>query len=198
MMLTNQRKNNMDKNLVLSQEDIQEIVVRLGKEITETIKNDKRIPIIIGVMKGSLNFMMDLLKHVECPVYTDYIQISSYEGVSSTGMIRLLKDVSYDCSNRSVIIVEDIIDSGTSMKYLIKHFENHSPNRIYVCALFDKVNARKDHIQVDFIGKTLVKNDFLIGYGLDYNELGRNIPYVYSARKEDVEELDKVLAKDKE
>ena len=184
------------KNIVLSNEQIQSICARLGKEITELVRHEDRVPVIVGVMKGSMNFMMDLLKYVDAPVYTDYIQISSYEGTSSTGVIRLVKDLSFDCRGRTVIIVEDIIDTGTSMKYLIKHIKSHEPSKVLVCALFDKINARPEPFHTDFVGVTLEKNDFLIGYGLDYNELGRNIPYVYSATKEDVAELDAILAKD--
>ena len=82
------------------------------------------------------------------------------------------------------------------MKYLIKHIKSHDPAKVLVCALFDKINARPEPFHTDFVGVTLEKNDFLIGYGLDYNELGRNIPYVYSATKEDVAELDAILNKD--
>lgn len=187
----------MNHNIVLTENDIQEIVTRLGKEITETIKNDAKLPVIVGVMKGSMNFMMDLLKHIDCPVYTDYIQISSYSGTETTGVIRLLKDLSFDCKGRTVVIVEDIIDSGNSMTYLVDHIKIHNPAKVLTCALFDKVNARPIPFKTDFVGKTLVKNDFLIGYGLDYEELGRNIPYVYSATKEDVDYLNEILAKDK-
>lgn len=188
----------MEKNILLTENQIKEIVTRLGKEITKTIKNDDKLPVIVGVMKGSLNFMMDLLKEIKCEVYTDYIQISSYSGTASTGMIRLIKDLSFDCRGRTVVIVEDIIDSGNSMKYLVEHIKSHSPSKVYVCALFDKINARPIPFHTDFVGMTLTKNDFLIGYGLDYNELGRNLPYVYSATKEDVDELDVILEKDKQ
>ncbi|MCQ2776196.1 MAG: hypoxanthine phosphoribosyltransferase [Bacilli bacterium] len=185
------------KNIVLSQEQLQEMAQRLGKEITEALKDEKKIPVIVGVMKGSLNFMMDLLKNIDRQVYTDYIQISSYSGTSTTGRIRLVKDLGYDCQDRTVVIVEDIIDSGYSMSYLIEHIQTHKPKKIYVCSMLDKKNARKVPVKVDFVGQELVKNDFLIGYGLDYNELGRNLPYIYSATPEDVKELDDILAKDK-
>lgn len=187
----------MKKNIILSEQDIAEMTARLGKEITKTLQNSTKIPVIVGVMKGSLNFMMDLLKNIDLPVFTDYIQISSYNGTTSSGKVRLVKDLSYDCQDRPVVIVEDIIDTGCSMSFLIKHIKSHNPSNVYVCSMFDKKAARKVDVHVDFVGEELKGNDFLIGYGLDYNELGRNIGYVYGASKEDVEELDKILLNDK-
>lgn len=188
----------MFDNIVLNKDELEEIAYRLGQEITDTLKNDKKIPVIVGVMKGSMNFMMDLIKYIEVPIFTDYIQISSYSGTKSTGRIQLLKDLSYECEGRSVVIVEDIVDTGKSMHYLIEHIKSHDPKNIYVCSLFDKVEAREVDVQVDFVGKVLEGKDFLIGYGLDYNELCREIPYVFSATNEDIEELDKILKNDEE
>ena len=184
--------------IVLSREQICEITKRLGEEISKTLANEDRVPLLVGVMKGSLNFMYDLIANVSIPVYTDFIQIASYVGSERTNNIKLIKDLSFDCRDRSIVIIEDIIDSGHSMKYLIDHIKLHQPKKIYVCALFDKKNARLVDVPIDFAGCVLEKNDFLIGYGLDYNELGRNIPYVFSATKEDVAAFDAVLAKDKQ
>ena len=184
--------------IVLSQEEIQVICQRIAKEIEEKVKNDKKIPLLVGVMKGALNFMFDVLKYITIPVYTDFIQVSSYSGSTRNKAIHFMKDVSFDCTDRSVVIIEDIVDTGYSMKFLTEHINNHKPKKIYVCALFDKKNAREVPINIDFVGKILEKNDFLIGYGLDYSELERNIPYVYGASKEDVDRLDALLNKDKE
>ena len=182
---------------VLSQEQIIEICKRIGGELNEVLKNEKKIPVFVGILKGSVNFMMDLLKYVTIPIYTDYIQVSSYDGISSTGRVKLIKDLSYDCQNRTVVIIEDIIDTGTSMKYLLQHIETHHPKKVYVCALFDKAYARKNDIVVDFVGKKLDEDAFLIGYGLDYNELLRNIPEVYAIEPGDVDALNDQLARDK-
>lgn len=186
------------KDVLLSKEELQAIAKRLGKELSETLKDEAKVPLFVGVMKGSLNFMMDLIDNVDIPIYTDYIQIASYVGSKSSGTIKLLKDVSYDCQGRSVVIIEDIVDTGLSMKYLIDHIQLHNPKKVYVCALFDKKNARKVEVPIDFAGHVLEGNDFLIGYGLDYNELQRNLPYVYKATPKDVRELDEILARDKE
>ena len=187
----------MEKNIILSEEQLKEITKRLGKEITEKLKGSDKIPVIVGVLKGSLNFMMDLLKNIDIPVFTDYIQISSYNGTTSSGKVRLVKDLSYDCQDRTVVIVEDIVDTGYSMSYLLSHIKSHNPKEVYVCAMFDKVPARKTDVKVDFVGEELNDNAFLIGYGLDYNELGRNIPYVYGATKDDIAKMDEILLKDK-
>lgn len=186
----------MKKRMILTEEQIADICKKLGSEITKTLQNSAKLPVIVGVMKGSMNFMMDLVRNIDMPIYTDYIQISSYNGTSSSGKVRLVKDLSFDCQDRTVVIVEDIVDTGYSMSYLIDHVKNHHPAKIYVCSLFDKACARKVDVKVDFVGKVLEGNDFLIGYGLDYYEIGRNIPYVYGATPEDVAELDAILAKD--
>lgn len=187
----------MNAKIILNKEQLEEIAKRLGTQITNDLKNDKKLPVIVGVMKGSLNFMMDLLKYIDMPVYTDYIQISSYSGTSSTGVIKLVKDLSYDCRGRTVVIIEDIVDTGNSMHYLLQHVRSHQPDRILVCSLFDKKDARKTEVQVDYCGYELVGNDFLIGYGLDYNEIGRNLPYVFAASPEDVAEFKRIDEDDK-
>lgn len=182
----------MERKIVLSEQEIQEICKRLGKQITADFKDHNKTPIIIGVMKGSLNFMMDLIKRIEMPIFTDYIQISSYEGTSSNGNVVLKRDLSEDIKDREIILVEDVVDSGRSIKFLKDYLEKRNPKQIYICSLFDKVNARSEKIHIDYVGKELVENDFLIGYGLDYYELERNVPYVYSATKEEVEKLDHI------
>ena len=184
------------KDILLGQDELKSIAARVGKEISDSLKGEDRIPLIVGVLKGSLNFMMDVLAHIDIPIYTDYIQVSSYVGSKSSGTVKLLKDVNYDCEGRSVVIVEDIVDTGLSMQYLIEHFKLHHPKRVLVATLFDKKNARKVKVPLDFVGYVLEQNDFLIGYGLDYNQLQRNLPYVYKATPEDVKELDAILEKD--
>ena len=182
---------------ILDRPQIEEICQRLGKEISEVLKNEKKIPVFVGVLKGSMNFMMDLIKYIDHPMYLDFIQISSYSGTKSTGVIRLVKDLSYECSNRPVFIIEDIVDTGRSMKYLIEHINSHSPSKIYVCSLFNKPSERVVDVNVDFVGYELKESLFLIGYGLDYYEIERNTPYVYAADKEDIERLDKILKEGK-
>lgn len=176
------------REIVLSEEQIQNICKDIGNKLNSELANEERTPLFLGVMKGALNFMFDLIKRIDRPIYTDFIQISSYAGVQTTGKINLKKDFDMDIKNRTVIIVEDVVDTGISMKYLIEHLnKNFQPKRIIVCCLFDKEYARCENVKIDYVGKVLNEKCFLVGYGLDYNELERNIPYVYMAQPEDID-----------
>jgi hypoxanthine phosphoribosyltransferase len=186
-----------NREIVLSEQEIQNICNDFGKRLTEELKNEEKTPLFLGVMKGALNFMFDLIKRIDRPIYTDFIQISSYAGVQSTGKINLKKDFDMDIKDRTVVVIEDVVDTGISMKYLIDHLnENYKPKRIIICALFDKEYARCEDIKIDYCGKVLKENSFLVGYGLDYNELERNVPFVYSAAPEDIKALDEILKRD--
>lgn len=180
----------MDR-IILSEEQLKAITKDLGEKLTKEVENDDKIPVFLGVMKGSLNFMIDLIKNIKVPIYTDYIQISSYHGTSTCGSITLTKDIKQDCAGRTVVVIEDIIDSGLSMTYLLNHIKGtQHPKRIILVALFDKKDARKVPIEVDYKGCVLEGHDFLLGYGLDYNELCRNVPYVYAATPDEIAKLD--------
>ena len=181
------------KGMLLDEQQINEICQRIGTEISEKLKDEEKIPVVIGVMKGSLNFMIGMMKYITVPFYTDYIQISSYYGTKRSNIVRLLKDISYDITDRTVIIVEDIVDTGYSMNFLIEHMLRHQAKKVYVCTLIDKKVAREVEVPIDFCGYVLERNRFLIGFGLDYNELERNLPYIYEADGDDVQRLDEVL-----
>ena len=183
------------KKLVLSEQQIDEICQRIAKEIDEKIANEDKVPLLVGVMNGELNFMMELMKYIKHPIFTDYIRISSYFGTTRTNNVRLLRDVSYDCTGRTVIIVEDIIDSGYSMKFLTEHLKLNGAKRIYVCALIDKAVAREVEVPIDFCGYVMKENQFVAGFGLDYNELERNVPYVYIAKPEDIDKWNEEIQK---
>lgn len=185
------------REIVLTEEEIQATCKRLGEQITNDLKNEEKIPVVIGVMKGALNFMMDLIKRIDTPIYTDYIQVSSYVGTETTGVVFLKRDTSIDLTGRTVIIVEDIVDTGISMDYLVEHFKQKGPKKVLVCALFDKIIARKKPVKIDYCGKVLDKNQFLLGYGLDYNEVHRNEPYVFIPAEGEIAELDKKINNDK-
>ncbi len=181
------------RKIVFNETEIRGACERISNELMKELKDEPKIPVFLGVMKGALNFFMDLTKMMEMPIYLDYIQISSYSGTKSTGDVKLLHDLRFDCEGRVVVIVEDIIDTGVSMTYLVKHIqEKYNPKRIIVVALFDKINARTAPIKIDYSGKVLAQNDFLIGYGLDYKELHRNVPYVYIPDEEEYNELTKL------
>lgn len=182
------------REIIMSEEEILNACKRIGAAISQDLKNEKKPPVILGVMKGALHFMCDLVKQITIPIFLDYIQISSYFGVENTGKITLLKDIGFDLNDRTVIIVEDVVDTGNSINYLVKYIkEKYNAKQILICALFNKINAREAFIEVHYTGKVLTENKFLVGYGLDYKELLRDIPYVYVATPEEIEELDKLV-----
>lgn len=188
----------MMKGKLLDAKDIEQICQRIGKEISAQIQKEERIPVLVGVMKGSMNFMMKMMEYIDVPFYTDYIQISSYYGTQRSNNVRLLKDISYDVTGRTVIIVEDIVDTGYSMNFLIDHVLRHHAKKVLVCTLIDKKCAREVEVPIDFTGFVLERPRFLIGFGLDYNELERNLPYIYEADDDDVKRLEAILSKDGE
>ncbi|HBM70423.1 MAG TPA: hypoxanthine phosphoribosyltransferase [Firmicutes bacterium] len=185
------------KEMVMSQEEIQAVCVKLGEELTKELANEEKIPLFVGVMKGALNFFFSLIPHINRKIMTDYVETSSYEGTQSTGIVKITKDLNISPNDRTLVLVEDVIDTGLSMKYLLDYLKSkYQPKRIIICSLFDKLAARKENVHVDYAGKILNENKFLVGFGLDYNELDREIPYVYVPSKEDIKAMDELLAKE--
>ena len=185
------------KRIILSEQEIEQICQRIAGEIDQKIEGEEKVPLLVGVMNGALNFMMTLMKYIKRPIFTDYIRISSYFGTKRTNNVRLIKDVSFDCSNRAVIIVEDIVDSGYSMKFLTEHIKLNGAKKVYVCTLIDKAVAREVEVPIDFCGYVMKENQFVAGFGLDYNELERNIPYIYEVDENDLKKMDEILENDK-
>ena len=184
--------------VLLSEEQIHDICKDIGSKLSERLKDDEQIPVFIGVMKGGLNFALDLIKEVKIPIITDYIQISSYDGTASTGIISLKKDLTLDVKNRTVILIDDVVDTGYSMHYL-KHFitDKYQPKQIIIVTLIDKISIRKVNVNIDYAGLVLKENEFLVGYGLDYKELYRNIPYVFIPTKEEIASYEEIAKKNK-
>jgi len=184
------------REMVLSREQIDKICQSIGKKLTKRLENNDKAPVFIGVMKGALNFMMDLIKCCDISMILDFIQISSYNGTSTTGKIILKKEVSMDIKGRTVVIIEDIIDTGISMKYLVEHMKKDlGASEVIVVALFDKACARKIDVQIDYSGIVLKESKYLVGYGLDYNEYERNTPYVFVPDEEDFRTWDNLNKK---
>lgn len=181
------------EELVMSNREILDACERIGESLTKRLQNVEGIPLFVCVMKGALNFMVDLMQHVDMDILTDYIRIRSYDGTKSTGKVELVQDVTHRVSGRTVILVEDIVDSGISMEYLIKHFKDLGAREIIVVTLFDKRDNRQVEVQIDYCGKVLVGNKFLVGYGLDYRGLLRNVPFVYVPTKDEIAEWDELM-----
>ncbi len=186
------------REIVLSEEQINDVCTRLGRELTEELKNEEKFPVFIGVMNGALPFLMDLVRKVDLEFYMDFIQVSSYSGTHSTGIVQLKKDVSFDLEGRTAVIVEDIVDTGLSMAYLINHVKSKNPKRVLVVSLFDKETSRKNDVKVDFAGVKNSGNQFLCGYGLDYQEMYRTVPYVFNLSPEEKQRIDAKFAEEKE
>ena len=192
--VSNLEGENHMKEMVLSSEEILAITKELGAEISEDLKSEAKLPLFVCVLKGAMKFMVDLLKHVTIPNLEDYVHLCSYDGTKSTGKVELIQDLSYDIDDRTVVIVEDVVDSGITMDFLIRHLKQKGhPKRILVCALFDKRPPRQVEVQIDYVGKVLHENKFLLGYGLDYRGLKRNVPYVYVPSDDEIASMDALL-----
>ncbi|CAG4917826.1 MULTISPECIES: hypoxanthine phosphoribosyltransferase [Acidithrix] len=168
-----------DPNLVgvvVSQEDLNRRVRELGKEISEVYKGKNLL--LIGVLKGAFLFMADLARQIEVPVEFDFMAVSSYGSATKTsGIVRILKDLDIDLTDRHVLIVEDIIDSGLTLSYLIRNLKFRNPASLSVCALLVKEGVDATELDLGFVGFT-IPNEFVVGYGLDVAEKYRNLPYI--------------------
>ncbi len=162
--------------ILLSEEKIQAKVRELGAEITRDYAG--KTPFFLGVLKGCYVFMADLVRNVDLHCSMDFMAVSSYGGgTSSTGAVRITKDLSRDIEGKDVIIVEDILDSGITLSYLKKYLLNRKPASIRIVTLLDKPARRRADIKADYCGFS-VPDEFVVGYGLDYAEDYRNLPYI--------------------
>ena len=163
------------ERVLISEEAIESEVARVGRQITEDFR-DKN-PIFVGVLKGCVIFMADLMRHVDIKCTMDFMAVSSYSGTSSTGAVKINKDLGQDIEGRHVIIVEDILDSGVTLSYLKHYLLGRKPASITIATLLDKPARRKSDIVADY-SCFEVPDAFVVGYGLDYNEHYRNLPYI--------------------
>lgn len=167
--------------VIVSAKEIDEICARLGKKITNDYKG--KTPIVIGLLKGCQPFMSDLIKHINTYMSIDYMSVSSYDGMSSTGSITIKKDIETDVRGRDVIIVDDIIDTGVTLLNITNLFKERHVKSIKTVCLLDKPEGRKVDLKADYAG-LIVPKEFVVGYGLDYNGLYRNLPYIGILKRE--------------
>ena len=165
------------QNILLSEEQIKARIQEMGKVITEDYK-DKN-PVVVGVLKGVAIFYSDMIRQIKVPCQMDFMCISSYKGKKSSGNTNVRLDLAADIKDRHVLILEDIFDTGNSLTYLVNYLKMKQPASVKICTLLDKPEGRKPGItlEADYVGFT-IPNEFVVGYGLDFNEKYRNLPYV--------------------
>ena len=162
--------------VLVTAEDLQRRVAELGKQITADYAD--RSLLLVGVLKGAVFFLSDLMRYIEVPVEVDFMAVASYgSATDSSGVVRILKDLDAAIEGRDVLIVEDIVDSGLTLQYLLRNLGSRNPASLEVCALLTKPERRKVDLPTRYVGFE-IPNRFVVGYGLDYAERHRNLPYV--------------------
>ena len=165
------------EEILLDEQDIKDIVKKVGAEITRDYV-DKN-PLVIAVLRGAVVFMADIMRAIECPLSIDFMAVSSYgDGVKSSGVVRIVKDLDTKIEGRHVIIVEDVLDSGLTLSYLVRMLQSRNPASIEIAAFLVKdIEGKRPAIDPRYVG-THVPDKFVVGYGLDYAERYRNLPFV--------------------
>ena len=161
---------------LLSQREIYQGVKRLAKEISNTYNDEQ--PLLLGVLKGSFIFLADLVRALDIPVSIDFTQAKSYDSIESNGNVELLFRPTTPLSGRHVLLVDDIVDTGYTMDYLLSQFGHENPASLKVCSLLDKPSRRIVPVEIDYLGFT-VPDKFVVGYGFDYEQRFRNLPDIY-------------------
>lgn len=166
------------ERVLFTQEELREKVAAMGKKISEDYQNASEDVFCVGILKGAVVFYTDLVRSISLPVQFDFMIASSYGNQTSTsGSVKLLKDLDYDVEGKHLILIEDIIDSGTTMQYLMRILRERRPKSIKLCALLSKPSRRTADVHIDYLGAE-VPDEFLVGYGLDYAGTYRNLPYI--------------------
>lgn len=162
--------------VLLSEDEIREKVRELGGKITADYKNSNLM--LVTVLKGAVVFLADLMRQIDVPAEIDFMVVSSYgSGVKSSGVVKIVKDLDVPLAGKDILIVEDILDSGLTLSYIKELLESRGPRSIRIATLLDKPSRSKVDLQADYIGFS-VPDEFVIGYGLDYDEKYRNLPYI--------------------
>ena len=170
------------KKILVSHDEITEAAKKLGAQLTKDYAGKN--PILVGILKGSIPFMAELIKHIDTHIEMDFMMVSSYHGgTASSGVINVIKDIDQDITGRDILFVEDIIDTGQTLKNLCNLFKERNAASVKIATLLDKPEGRIVEINADYTCFT-IPNEFVVGYGLDYNENYRNIPYIGILKEE--------------
>lgn len=159
--------------------DIQQDIDLVASKINWDFRNTKEIPLFLSILNGSFMFTADLMKRINFACEVSFIKIASYQGTTSTGVVNELIGLNEDVTNRTVIIVEDIVDTGITLTKLFEEIGKLNPKAIKVTTLLYKPDSYKGAMKIDYIGRS-IPNDFIVGYGLDYDGIGRNLPDIYT------------------
>ena len=170
------------KSVLYSKEDLQACVQSIAAQITEDYRGKEIL--LVGVLKGANIFMCDLMREINLPMEIDFIAASSYgSSTKSSGVVKILKDLDYSIEDRDVIIVEDIIDTGLTLNYLVENFKSRGARSLEICTLLDKPERRIAPIKVKYVGFK-IPDEFIVGYGIDFAEKYRNLPYIATLKEE--------------
>ena len=164
------------KTVLVSEEQLKAKVAQLGAQISKDYEGKNLL--LVSVLKGAVVFMTDLMRHITVPCSIDFMVVSSYgSGVKTSGVVKIVKDLDADLAGKDLLIVEDILDTGMTLHYLKQLLQDRNPNSIRIATLLDKPERRRAAVRADYVGYQ-VPDEFVVGYGLDYDEKYRNLPYV--------------------
>ena len=164
------------KEILFTQEDLKAITKELGEKVTRDYKEKKLY--LVTILKGAVVFLTDFMRNVDLPCEVDFMVVSSYgSGVTSSGNVKIIKDLDVPLEDKDILIVEDILDSGNTLKFVVDMIKKRHPKSVEICALLDKPSRRIADIQAKYVGRE-IPDEFVVGYGLDYDEKYRNLPYL--------------------
>jgi len=169
------------EKILINEAELKEKVIELGKKISDDYNGLN--PVFVTVLRGSIIFLCDLIREVKIPISLDFLSVSSYSGQTHTGVVRIIKDLDENIENRHVILIEDIIDTGLTLNYILGMLRERKPASIKVCALLDKKVRRIIDIPIHYKGFE-IPDEFVVGYGMDYNQQYRNLPFIGILKEE--------------
>jgi hypoxanthine phosphoribosyltransferase len=164
------------QKVLISEEEIAKRVKEMGGQLTEEYKGKDLM--VVGILKGCMLYLSDLVRAIDLPLTMDFMVVSSYgSATKSSGVVRIIKDLEREIEGKDILIVEDIVDTGLTLSYLIENLKTRNPKSVKVCSLLDKPDRRKAHVDIEYVGFQ-IPDEFVVGYGLDYSEVYRNLPFV--------------------
>lgn len=169
------------KKTLINEHELRDKIAELGKRISDDYKGLE--PVLVTVLRGGIVFLCDLIREIRIPISLDFLSISSYAGQRQTGVVRILKDLDENIEKKHVILIEDIIDTGLTLNYIVGMLYERKPATVKICALLDKKVRRIIDVPIDYIGFE-IPDEFVVGYGMDYNQSYRNLPFIGTLKEE--------------